>query len=202
MTMVQSTLLTDAYKFQSELEVQLNVAKSNLHLVISNNEMIEDTLKRESSIQSRDVGWRRTSGRDDNRSVLERSQSMDYAYTVETPSPPVSDNRFFKFRFSSSTAPPSHPSSSARRGTPSSALSSPSMPSLPSHVKELEELTACRAGERTCYKEDHDRRKAALEAELESLSQGLFEEVRSSAMSFIRTVHISRRRTKWLLQNV
>ena len=121
--------------------MQLNVAKSNLQLVISNNEMLEDALKRESSTQSRDVGWRRTSGREDNRSILERSQSMDYAYTVETPSPPVSantENRFFKFRFSSSTAPPSRPSSSARPGTPPSALSSPSMPSLPSHVKELE----------------------------------------------------------------
>ena len=38
--------------------------------------------------------------------------------------------------------------------------------------------------------------KAALEAGLESLSQALFEEVRSSAMSFILTVHISHRRTK------
>ena len=84
-TIVQSTLLTDAHKSQAELEVQLNVAKSNLQLVISNNELLEDALKREGSTQSRVVGWRRTSGRDDNRSVLERSQSMDYAYTVETP---------------------------------------------------------------------------------------------------------------------
>ena len=160
MTIVQSTPFSDAYKSQAELEVQLKVAKSNLQLVISNNEMIEDPLKRESSTQPRDVGWRRTSGGEDNRSVLERSQSMDYAYTVETPSPPVSANTdtcFFKFRFNSSTAPPSCPSSSARRGTPSSALSSPSMPSLPSHVKELEELTACRVGERTCCKEDLNR---------------------------------------------
>ena len=108
MTIVQSTLLSDAYTSQAELDVQLNVAKSNLQLVISNNETLEDALKRERSTQSLDVGWRRTSGREDYRSVLERSQSMDYAYTVETPSPPVSvntDNRF-KFRFSSSTTPP------------------------------------------------------------------------------------------------
>jgi hypothetical protein len=204
MTLAQSTLLSDAYKSQAELEVQLNVAKSNLQLVISNNEMLEDALKRENSTQSRDVGWRRTSGRDDNRSALERSQSVDYAYTVETPSPPVSantDNRFFKFRFSSSTAPPSRPNSSTRPGTSSSALSSPSMPSLPSHVKELEELSAELAKERAARKTITDE-KAALEAELESLSQALFEEVRSSAMSFILTVHISRRRTKWLPRNV
>jgi len=189
MTLVQSTLLSDAYKSQVELEVQLNVAKSNLQLVISNNEMLEDALKRESSTQSRDVGWRRTSGRDDSRSVLERSQSVDYAYTVETPSPPVSantDNRFFKFRFNNPTAPPSRPNSSARPGTPSSALSSPSMPSLPSHVRELEEVTAELAKERAAKKTITDE-KAALEAELESLSQALFEEVRSSAMSFILT---------------
>ena len=102
MTIVQSTILSDTYKLQAELEVQLNVAKSNLQLVISNNEMLEDALKRESSTYSHDVGLRRTSGREDNRSVLERSQSMDYAYTVETLSPPVSantDDCFFKFRF-------------------------------------------------------------------------------------------------------
>ena len=204
MTVVQSTLLSDAYKSQAELEVLLNVAKSNPHLVISNNEMLEDALRREISTQSRDVGSRRTSGRDDNRSVLERSQSMDYAYTVETPSPPVSantDNRFFKFPFSSSTAPPSRPSSSARPGTPSSALSSPSMPSLPSHVKELEELTPELAKKRAAKKTITDE-KAALEAEFESLSQALFEEVRSSAMSFIITVYTFRRRTKWLPRNV
>ena len=72
MIFVQSTLLTDAYKSQAEPEVQLNVAKFNLQLVISNNQMLEDAVKRESSTQSRDVGWRRTSGREDNHSVLER----------------------------------------------------------------------------------------------------------------------------------
>ncbi|KIK05239.1 hypothetical protein K443DRAFT_130516 [Laccaria amethystina LaAM-08-1] len=189
-----STLLSDAYKSQAELEVQLNVAKSNLQLVISNNEMLEDALKRENSTQSRDVGWRRTSGRDDSRSALERSQSVDYAYTVETPSPPVSantDNRFFKFRFSSSTAPPSRPNSSTRPGTSSSALSSPSMPSLPSHVKELEELTAELAKERAAKKTITDE-KAALEAELESLSQALFEE----ANKMVATERIKRAETE------
>ena len=75
------------------------------------------------------------------------------------------------------------------------------MPSLPSHVKVLENLTAELAQERAAKKTITDE-KAALEAELESLSQALFEEVRSSAMSFVLTVHISRRRTKWLPQNV
>ena len=78
---------------------------------------------------------------------------------------------------------------------PSSALSSPLMPSLPSHVKELEELTAELANERAA-KKIITNEKAALEAELESLSQALFEEVRGSAVSFIPTIHISRRQTK------
>ena len=56
MTIVQGTLLTDAYVCQAELEVQLNVAKSNLQLVISSNEMLEDAWKRESSTHSPDVG--------------------------------------------------------------------------------------------------------------------------------------------------
>ena len=62
MIFIQSMLLTDAYKSQAELEVQLNIAKSNLQLVISNNEMLEDALKCESSTQSRHVGWHQTSG--------------------------------------------------------------------------------------------------------------------------------------------
>ena len=70
------------------------------------------------------------------------------------------------------------------------------MPSLPSHVKELEELTAELAKERAAKKTISDE-KAALEPELESLSQALFEEVRSSAMSFTLPVHISRRQKTW-----
>ncbi|KXN81064.1 hypothetical protein AN958_06137 [Leucoagaricus sp. SymC.cos] len=50
-----SSLLSEAYKTQADLEVQLNVAKSNLALVIANNEMLEDALKRDNSTSSRDV---------------------------------------------------------------------------------------------------------------------------------------------------
>ncbi|KAF8802700.1 hypothetical protein BYT27DRAFT_7226282 [Phlegmacium glaucopus] len=179
-----SSLLNDAYKAKADLEVELNVAKSNLKLVIANNEMLEDALKRDSG-QSKDVGWRRTSARDgeprSQRGSLDRSTSADYAPlpTELSPTnsgtpPQSSDNRFFKFRFSSA-------SPSTRPGTPTQGitahhLNSPSMPSLSSlRMKEVEELTAELEKERVARKTIADE-KAALENELESLSQALFEE--------------------------
>lgn len=197
----QSSLLSEAYKTQADLEVQLNVAKSNLQLVIANNEMLEDALKRDTSGQSKDVGWRRTSGREaeNPRASLERSQSVEHHTPSSDPSPPPSasipttqDNRFFKFRFSGNTNTNSRPAS--RPGTPSGSssqvsspqisgvqphhLTSPSMPSLSSvRSKELDDLTAELEMEKKAKKKIADE-KAALEEELESLSQALFEEVR------------------------
>ncbi|KAF8149371.1 hypothetical protein B0H34DRAFT_184226 [Crassisporium funariophilum] len=185
-----SNLLNSAYKQQAELEVQLNVAKSNLQLVIANNEMLEDALKRDSG-PSKDVGWRRTSGRDgDPRASLERSQSVDYAPVGLDVSPPHSagtptsstsnsapDNRFFKFRFSGSgpNSRPTTPMGSAQSANVHH-LTSPSMPSLSSvRSKELEDLTAELEKEKAARKAITDE-KAALEDELESLSQALFEE--------------------------
>lgn len=145
--------------------------------------MLEEALKRNNAA-ARDVGWRRGSGHDP-RANLERSQSVDYVYPSDVPnSPPVSagtptDNRFFRFRFSSASAAPTRPAS--RPGTPSNAaahLTSPSLPSLSlTHAKELEDMAAELERERTAKKAISEE-KAALEAELESLSQALFEEVR------------------------
>ncbi|KAF6744956.1 hypothetical protein DFP72DRAFT_856981 [Ephemerocybe angulata] len=181
-----STMLSEVYKAQAELEVQLNVTRSNLQLVSANNEMLEEALKRNNGA-ARDLGWRRGT----QQSNLERSQSMDYAYAAEvptSPSPPTSattpattDNRFFKFRFSGgNSAAPTRASS--RPGTPSNAgsssahLTSPSMPSLSlAHTKELEDMAAELEKERAARKAIVEE-KAALEAELESLSQALFEE--------------------------
>lgn len=185
----------EAYKTQADLEVQLNVAKSNLQLVIANNEMLEEALKRDSSGQARDVGWRRTSGREseakerastDSRSMdlvsEESSGSAVPSPTVPISAPPAvsnaQDNRFFKFRFSGSAS--SSPRPSSQPGTPAlnglSHLTSPSMPSLPVLPnKELEELTTQLEKERAARKSIADE-KAALEDELESLSQALFEE--------------------------
>lgn len=203
-------MLSEAYKATAELEVQLNVTRSNLQLVQSNNEMLEEALKRNNAA-ARDVGWRRGNTPQAN---IERSQSVDYVFAgdgTHSPSTPQSagvppDNKFFKFRFSSSSATPTRPSS--RPGTPSNAgsvahLTSPSMPSLTStshHAKELEELAAELEKEKRAKKAIADE-KAALEAELESLSQALFEEVRVVLyLSAIRTHHSSRR-TKWLPMN-
>ncbi|KAF8879222.1 hypothetical protein CPB84DRAFT_1793569 [Gymnopilus junonius] len=213
-----SNLLSEAYRVQADLEVQLNVAKSNLQLVIANNEMLEDALKQGAAGQSKDVGWRRSSARESvdstkkPRSSLDRSHSVDYTpvpgsagtdpspppsagATPPPPPPPPSqsqsqDNRFFKFRFNSSSTSNSRTASRPETpsGTPSQNtsphLTSPSMPSLgliPSHTnakvksKEIEDLTAELEKERTA-KKLIAQQKAALEDELESLSQALFEE--------------------------
>ncbi|PPQ81424.1 hypothetical protein CVT25_015928 [Psilocybe cyanescens] len=195
-----SSLLSEAYKTQADLEVQLNVAKSNLQLVIANNEMLEDALKRDTTGQSKNVGWQRTSGREaeNPRASLEH-QSVEQYTPSSDPSPPPSastpttqDNRFFKFRFSGGTTTTNNSRPASRPGTPSGPssqvsspqipgvqpyhLTSPSMPSLSSvRSKELEELTVALEKERKAKKKIADE-KAALEEELESLSQALFEE--------------------------
>ena len=223
-------MLSEAYKTQAELEVQLNVAKSNLKLVIANNEMLEDALKQNVS-QSKEVGWHRTNLRGssgeskDPRGSLERSQSLDIQIpahqeptTPPSASPAISnvsntitalqDNRFFKFRFSTG-----YPTSLTRPTTPSAQnptnsnvahLTSPSMPSLSSvKSKEVEELAAALEREKAGRKKIKDE-KAALEAELESLSQALFEEVCYKLLS-LEKIHslmlFEKRPTRWLLMN-
>ena len=164
------------------------MTKSNLQLVIANNDMLEDALKRSDSGQSKDVGWRRTNVREGEtgtqRTSLDRSNSTEYSAlptdimsppNSATP-PPSSDNRFFKFKFSSMGP-------STRPGTPTQSmithhLNSPSMPSLSSlRSKEMEDLTAELEKERAARKAIA-KEKSDLEDELETLSQALFEEVR------------------------
>ncbi len=196
----QSSILSEAYKTQADLEVQLNVAKSNLKLVIANNEMLEDALRQNFSSQSKDVGWNRTSPRnqpDTPKSIPERSQSLDISITepqttlpADTTSSsstanfsnPFQDNGFFGFRFSA----PYPTKSLTRPGTPSGQnsnspqlphLTSPSLPSLTSgKLQEIESLTAELEKEKAGRKKILEE-KAAIEGELESLSQALFEEV-------------------------
>ncbi|KAG7442544.1 uncharacterized protein BT62DRAFT_1010131 [Guyanagaster necrorhizus] len=199
-----STLLSEAYKTQADLEVQLNVTKSNLKLVIANNEMLEEALKQG---HANDIGWRRSSSSDHRQ----KSQSIDIvpengvamkslssspslpslAGTPPPPPPPPQqqDSRFFyKFRFTSSSSAsrassrPGTPNLGHGPSSPNPTLTSPSMPSLPvmasvnaSKDKEMEELMASLEKERVAHKVVV-REKAALEAELESLSQALFEE--------------------------
>lgn len=179
-------MLSEAYKAQAELEVQLNVAKSNLKLVIANNEMLEDALQQNMSLQSKDVGWNRTNRESKNSQTNpERSQSLDIQSPSQVPvdtvsSPSQQDNRFFKFRFSTSSVTlsrPITPSGQHPISQNSSHLTSPSLPSFSSvRSKEVEVLGAELEKERASRKKIKEE-KAALEAELESLSQALFEEV-------------------------
>ena len=162
--------------------------------------MLEDALKRSDSGQSKDVGWRRTSVREGEpgtqRTSLDRSNSTEYYSSLPTtdmsppnsatppPPPPVSsDNRFFKFKFSS-MSPNTRPTTPTQSTIIAHHLNSPSMPSLSSlRSKELEELTAELEKERTARKAIA-KEKNDLEDELESLSQALFEEVRYIYMYF------------------
>ncbi|KAF8989782.1 hypothetical protein BDQ17DRAFT_1333859 [Cyathus striatus] len=182
-----SQMLTEAYKTQADLEVQLNVAKSNLQLVISNNEMLEDALRRDTSGSSKDVGWRRRTGRES----LEKSQSADLdapvtpvsATASPVPSTAAQDNRFFKFRFNSSSnsAAPSKPASrpstpngtgtGAGAGTAAYHLTSPSMPTLPSQQQEKEK-------EKAKEKEkEREEEKKKLNMELEEVNKKLKKEL-------------------------
>lgn len=208
-----SSMLTEAYKTQADLEVQLNVAKSNLALVIANNEMLEDALKRDNTGSSRDVGWRRRSGKDSEVSSEKRErQSLEEWQQVPAhenttgsseslpsssmSSPQISNqtvsssssnpnnvqaqeaSRFFRFRFASTSSRPT-----TRPSTPAATIAaspqvpqSPSTPPIPPHVtKELEELSSELQKERSARKAAEDE-KTNLEAEIELLSQALFEE--------------------------
>ena len=171
--------------------------------------MLEDALKKDHSVHAREVGWRRSSAREDES--RRASQERQTSVSVPTPAPssafgeatqgpdsasgrnspavpatPVSttteERRFFKFRFtsvSSSSTPSARPSTPNGTAIPTGLyhhLNSPSLPSLPAHAKEVEELNEQLQKERVAKKKV-EQEKAALEAELEALSQALFEEV-------------------------
>ncbi|KAI0358716.1 hypothetical protein OH77DRAFT_1209569 [Trametes cingulata] len=125
--------------------------------------------------------------------------------SATAPSPaPSAENRFFRFRFGNgSTSSASHPSSPRMSGTQSpslngSHLTSASLPSLvpaKDYEKELEELHQQLEKERKAHKAA-DEAKAALEAELESLSQALFEE----ANKMVATERMKRAETEEALR--
>ncbi|KAG0700813.1 hypothetical protein DFH29DRAFT_602636 [Suillus ampliporus] len=229
-----SSLLKTAYKTQVELETSLSVAKSNLQLMMSNNEMLEEALKRDTPCSAKDVGWRRWSAREAQNmqrvsdmqrvSEEEHAKSLDYGSLNESgapshptnapsiavnstessrptsPSPATSsttsqtnqEGRFFGFRFNSGSKP------SAVHHL-SSHLTSPSLPTLVASTreKELVELQEQLERERLAHT-TAAAEKAALEAELESLSQALFEE----ANKMVATERIKRAETEEELQEV
>ncbi|KAM5533740.1 hypothetical protein V8D89_012613 [Ganoderma adspersum] len=118
-------------------------------------------------------------------SAVEHSPVVPRSATMPSPAPPSSttENRFFRFRFGNGSSSASHPSSPRLSAGPSpmlnaSHLTSASLPSLVSPKdaeKEVEELQHQLEAERKARKDAADA-KIALEAEIESLSQALFEE--------------------------
>ena len=133
----------------------------------------------------------------------ESAQGPDSASGRNSPAVPVTpvsttteERRFFKFRFTS-TSTSSSSTPTARPSTPNGTaittglyhhLNSPSLPSLPAHAKEVEELNEQLQKERAAKKKVEDE-KAALEAELEALSQALFEEVKLFCSVFSSFAH-------------
>lgn len=223
-------MLKEAYRSQTDLQTELTLAKSNLQMALANNEMLEDALNRTIPGSSKDVGWRRWGAKEQKERELEglsrRSIDSSHSIEVSTPSPnqsPVpgatpSEGRFFKFRFGSNSATTtSFPSPrlpvSPRMGQVQSAtvggqfqtshLTSASLPSLvPERDREIETLMAELEKEKRAHA-TASAAKDALEAELESLSQALFEEVSPCYFSMDDTLFISlSRRTRWLLPNV
>ncbi|KAI0028443.1 hypothetical protein K488DRAFT_89737 [Vararia minispora EC-137] len=203
MTRVQELcgLLKATFQAKSDLETQLTLAQSNLKMSLANNEMLEDALKRHSA--SQDVGWRRAPAR---RTSVDETGSSDTHGNCDSestpPTPPplsqtqTSDSRFFRFRFSSGRNTPtqsSHPSSpplSAARlpisGSPGH-LTSASLPSLVQpieemHAKELERFRT-KLAEESAKLARAVEDKRALESELETLSQALFEEANKMVAS-------------------
>ncbi|KAJ7151759.1 hypothetical protein C8R43DRAFT_924000 [Mycena crocata] len=179
-----SSLLSEAYKSKAELEVQLNVAKSNLQLVIANNEMLEEALK---SGGGRDVGWRRASGAsqhsNSNHHPDHRPISLDPSFApggtnTNNDSPTEGQSsRFFKTFFNGRPGTPT--TQTQHQQQQAAHLTSPSLPSL--HDEAQRERKQAEGERRAADKARAEaaaaaRDKAALEAEIEQLSQALFEE--------------------------
>lgn len=168
--------------------------------------MLEEALRRDSSGSSKGLGWQRRSGHSskERQSLEEWQHAIDFSggnegLTTASPQTPnlpgpastassqgQDNGRFFRFRFSSpstSSRPASRPSTPSVVSTSSPQIpqrdQSPNLPSPTPHssTKELEGLNVELEKERSARK-SAEKERANLEAELESLSQALFEEVR------------------------
>lgn len=125
----------------------------------------------------------------------EPSPTAPSSATSSTTSQNNQEGRFFRFRFNSGSKPPAVHSSQQH----SSHLTSPSLPTLVASTreKELLELQEQLERERLAHTLA-TAEKAAIEAELESLSQALFEE----ANKMVATERIKRAETEEELQEV
>ncbi|KAH7093973.1 hypothetical protein BKA62DRAFT_53243 [Auriculariales sp. MPI-PUGE-AT-0066] len=123
---------------KSDLETQLQLAKSNLQLAQANTEMLEDAL-RDRGANSRDVGWRRSKppGEVEGQPAI-GPRTPSTPQQQQQQQQPLKDTRFLaRFRFgatSGSTPVPQQqePSPDSPQPTdPRSHLTSASLPSLP-----------------------------------------------------------------------
>lgn len=215
-------MLKEAYKAQTDLQTELTLTKSNLQLALANNEMLEDALKRDGPGHAKDVGWRRWSAKEQRERELadsRRQSTESNASQPEQPSPvapsplpSAAEGRFFKFRFGNQSTPTAGSPRTSGTVSPSpnghstaAHLTSASLPSLiptRDREKELEELLAQLEKERKAHKAAQAA-KEHLEAELESLSQALFEEVSSNCTRPLYAAILSCvRPTKWSLRSV
>ncbi|EJU02898.1 hypothetical protein DACRYDRAFT_106982 [Dacryopinax primogenitus] len=174
------SLLTE----QEDLNTSLTVAKSNLTLALSNNEMLEEALAR-TPASAQPLGWRRHSARDGvHREV--QSAAPDYPQRRSWDTVGSIDSSPEELTFWQSLTRPA--SAAPRPSTPHppltaigvmrerQSLTSASTPALlDGTLVEVERLRDALRNERA-QSESLKKEKAGLEQEIESLSQALFEE--------------------------
>ncbi|KAG8797037.1 hypothetical protein FRC17_007869, partial [Serendipita sp. 399] len=197
-------LLRNALKAQTDLENTLTVTRSNLALALSNNEMLEEALKRDASGRKVDVGWNRSTSSLSGPSPVSATPLQYQHYSPQPSLQQKNETGFFKFlRGNNQASSPRHvqtdSSGSARLHTPNSSidlipvaspgfvraqhgLTSPSMPSLHATNQPMNSLS--RREEELLHALEREKastnkaltEKQKLEEELENLSQALFEE--------------------------
>ncbi|GJJ16215.1 hypothetical protein Clacol_010511 [Clathrus columnatus] len=183
-----SSLLQRSYNKEAELETTLTLAQTNLQMVHANNELEESAGKLGTNGSTlRDFGWRPWSKRDSRRSadgeaniedtltplpkpqsprnsIPPSASSSNLSLTSQPVSTPPSTSRFFNF-------------SSLTRNSTTSVISTPPSESAspPKPTQREKELAQELEKERTS-RQKVIAEKAALESELETLSQALFEQ--------------------------
>ncbi|KZO93963.1 hypothetical protein CALVIDRAFT_229633 [Calocera viscosa TUFC12733] len=172
----QSARIRSLLNEQEELSTSLTVAKSNLTLALSNNEMLEDALSR-TPASAQPYGFRRHSARDAGREVQSATEapqrrSMD---TGSADGSPEEGLTFWQSLRRPASAVP-RPSTPHGAGVVKerAALTSASTPALgdAGELERVREMLRKERGEAEALKKE----KAGLEQEIESLSQALFEE--------------------------
>jgi hypothetical protein len=184
----QSALLKSAHVKQSETETQLALARSNLQMAQANTDLLDDALKRANASARSSAppsGWRHSSA-DSSASgpAPETPTSPDSAGVAE----PKREKEGFFASFGRAHGPPPQALAALRGQNHAASASMPSL--LPAAgadaaaaaaaadaaKKQVEDLTKALDAERA-RSEKAAEDKTALEGELESLSQALFEEV-------------------------